>query len=377
MIDKEVSELRRRWKPEHSAVTKLYGRFVRDNGELGPEFEESLALLPQQAQEIYFSILKKTLSGKLGKTLTDVCFTTAQVVDSDEHRLLMRLRDSRLGDSDAREQLYAAVAQTYKTDCDYLILLASDCYDVPYRSSDDVEQEDAGETQFSYFLCSVCPIKEAAPVLRYDAVSGAPVNRNAEAVISAPELGFLFPAFDDRATNLYGALYYTRGGNDTHEALYDRLFRVKAPMAVPAQKDSFREVLTEALAEECSQPVVQAVHSGLREMVQLHKEARIPAPLEVAREEIGEVLADAGVSEKHLAAFNVKYDSAFGTDSTLPPQNLLGANRLEYRTPSAVLRLDPDRRELVSLRKLGDVRYLLLNVEEGLTLNDVPLQPED
>ena len=73
----------------------------------------------------------------------------------------------------------------------------------------------------------------------------------------------------------------------------------------------------------------------------------------------------------------MQFDSAFGTGSLLPPQNLLGANRLEYKTPYAVLKLDPERQDLVSLRTLGDAHYLVLNVDEGVSLNDVALQLED
>lgn len=39
----------------------------------------------------------------------------------------------------------------------YLILLAFDAYDVPYRSRDGLRQEDASEEVFSYIVCSVLP----------------------------------------------------------------------------------------------------------------------------------------------------------------------------------------------------------------------------
>lgn len=373
MIDKEVSELRRRFKADRSAITHIYGCYVNETGETIAEFSESMGLLPQAAQEKYLELLKKALSGTLGKTLTDVVFTTAQVADSDEHRLLMRLRESGCADEEARQALFDTVKKTLKLGENYVILLAADNYDVPYRSTDGSISDD-GDTQFSYFVCSICPVKEANAVLHFDVSSRSFENRASERIVGAPELGFLFPAFDDRATNLYGALYYTKGGKGSYDELFDALFHTKPPMPVPEQQETFRDVLTDALEEECSLPVVQSVHTGLREMVAMHKEARIAEPLAVTREEIGAVLADSGVSEQKLAAFNVQFDSAFGTDSQLPPQNLLGANKLEYKTPYATLKLDPDRQDLVSLRTMGEAHYLLLNVDEGVSLNDVALQ---
>ena len=49
--------------------------------------------LPQEEAEQYLGLLKKALSGTLGKNLIDIVFSTRQVVDSEEHRLLSALRE--------------------------------------------------------------------------------------------------------------------------------------------------------------------------------------------------------------------------------------------------------------------------------------------
>lgn len=376
MIDKEVAELRRRLKPESCAITTLYGYYINETGTIISEFQQSMGLLPQAAQEKYLDLLKKALSGRLGKTLTDVSFSTEQVGQAEEHKLLMRLRDTACEDEEARQTLCAHITASFHSSEPYLILMAADAYDVPSRGSgfDDSEQSDS---MFRYLLCCVCPVKEAPPVLRYDAQSGAFEARTAERTAAAPLLGFLFPAFDDRATNIYGALYYTKGGEGSYDELYETLFRQKPPMPVPAQKEAFCDVLTDSLEEACALPLVQAVHSGLRELVQTHKEARIPEPLAVTREDVSELLEEVGLPENRLAAFHVRFDEAFGNDAAVPPQNLIGTERLEYRTPSAVLRLPPDREDLVSMRTLGGVHYLLLNVDEGVSLNGIPIHMEE
>ena len=65
-----------------------------------------MGILPQDEAEKYLNLLKKALSGKIGKNLIDIIFSTEQVADSDEHRLLMALRDSQLKDGDIREEFY-------------------------------------------------------------------------------------------------------------------------------------------------------------------------------------------------------------------------------------------------------------------------------
>ena len=197
MIDKEVAELRRRYRQDRSNITKIHGCYVNVHGELVSAFTLSMGLLPEGEQEKYLELLKKGISGRMGKTLSDLSFSTAQVADSDEHRLLMRLRDSGLEDEEAVQTLYEKIAGSLHLADNYLILLAADRYDVPFRSRDGFRQEEGSEQQFSYILCSICPVKETKPVLRYDSAEGKFHERGTDWVAAAPEVGFLFPAFDD------------------------------------------------------------------------------------------------------------------------------------------------------------------------------------
>lgn len=97
--------------------------------------------------------------------------------------------------------------------------------------------------------------------------------------MSPPELGFLFPAFDDRSTNLYNALYYTRDSGENHPELVEAVFRREAPMPAAAQKETFQTLLSDTLADECSCEVVQAVHDQLCELVEEHRERKEAEPL--------------------------------------------------------------------------------------------------
>ena len=149
----------------------------------------------------------------------DVTFTTQQVVDSEEHRLLMALKNSALNDEEAVQAFYQKVIQSLTIDGHYMILLAFDTYDVPYRTKDGETQEEAASEVYSYLVCSVCPVKMTKPALSYFARDNLLHNRSVDWVLSPPEVGFLFPAFDDRAANLYNALYYSRNLAENHEEL--------------------------------------------------------------------------------------------------------------------------------------------------------------
>jgi hypothetical protein len=128
---KEISELSRRFKPEKANISRIYGCYVNSNKEVISYLDESLALMPQEEAEQYLAFLKKVLSGSMGRNLTELVFSTEQVTDSDEHRMLMALRDDK---ADARQAFFQAVIDSVDMgDSNYLILCANDVYDVPRR----------------------------------------------------------------------------------------------------------------------------------------------------------------------------------------------------------------------------------------------------
>ena len=92
MNEKEVAEIRRRFRADKGNITHVRGCYVNEKGEIVSQFDQSLTLMPQEESEKVLTVLKKTLSGSVGKNLVDVNFSTRQVIDSPEHGLLMALR---------------------------------------------------------------------------------------------------------------------------------------------------------------------------------------------------------------------------------------------------------------------------------------------
>ena len=372
MNEKEISEIRRRFRPDRSGISHIRGCYVNENREIVSQFDQSLGLMSQEESEKLLAILRRTLSGTLGKNLADITFSTQQVVDSEEHRLLMALRGSSLADEEAVQALFQRVISSLTLEGNYLILLAHDTYDVPYRAKDGERMDDASDQVFSYILCSICPVKLTKPALSYHVRENEFHNRRADWLVSPPELGFLFPAFDDRSTNLYNALYYTRDSGENHPELVEAVFRREAPMPAAAQKETFQTLLSDTLADECSCEVVQAVHDQLCELVEEHRERKEAEPLTLSKGAVKCVLKSCGVSDSHVEEFALRYDDAFGADMALSPRNLV-EKQIEVCTPDVVIKVSPERSDLVDTRVIDGVKYILIRADEGVEVNGVPV----
>lgn len=377
MNTKEIGEIRRRIRKDRSNMTAIYGCYVNDNKEIISNFRLSTGMMSENESDKYFGLLRRSLSGTIGKNLIDLSFKTAQVVDSPEHKLLMELRSTALADREKLEIFYQKVIESVSLESSYLILIGCDIYDVPFKSKDDTTQSDLSEQTYQYLLCAICPVKQTKPNLHYIPESKEFHDGGMMNVVSAPELGFLFPAFDNRSTNIYNVLYYNHSPKENHEAFVGNLFNTPVPKPAAEQKKTFEALLSTALDEECNMDVVQTVHEQLCQRIELHKESKVPEPLLVSKEDVKEVLTSCGISEDHVAKFSVDYDEAFGFEADLHPKNIIDNKRFEVKTPDVSIKVAPDRTDLIETRIIGGVKYILISAEENVEVNGVSIHIEE
>lgn len=377
MNDKEIGEIRRHLRRDRSNITAIYGCYVNDNKEIISEFRQSTGIMPENEADKYFGLLKRVLSGSIGKNLIDITFKTSQVAGSPEHQMLMDLRKTALKDDELRLSFYQKIIDNVVIEGNYLILIGCDSYDVPFKGKDDISSPDSSEETYTFLVCAVCPVKQTKANLHYVPEEKLFHDGAMNQPVSAPALGFLFPAFDNRATNIYNALYYTHDVKTGQDALIESLFNTPVPMPAAEQKKCFESLLTASLGEECSLDVVQTVHDQLCQRIELHKEAKVPEPLMIAKADVKEALASCGVSEEHLAKFSVDYDEAFGFEADLHPKNIIDNKHFEIKTPDVSIKVDPARADLIETRVIGGVKYIMICADENVEVNGVSIHIED
>ena len=379
MNQKELREIRKRFTLDKDSISHVYGCYVNAAKDIVARMDMSMGLMEQEEAELYLKLLKKSISGTLGKNLLDIEFSTKQVEDSDEHRLLQALRQSHLRDEDMRELFYKRVIESLDFgDDSYVILLASDSYDIPFKGRDDELWEEGSNEVFDYIICCICPVKDARASLRYFAEEQNFRGASSGHVLGNPELGFMFPSFDDRSTNIYNALYYSRGLVDIHHEFIDGIFHIeKSPMSAGAQQHAFTDVLCESLGEDCSLDVVKAVHGQIRQQLLVHKESKDPEVPELFVEDLDDVLKHSGVPEEKVEIFNEACRKEFGDQSILNPINVMESKKFEMKTPEVKITVDPEYTYLITTQEIDGSQYLLIPAGEGVTVNGIDISVGD
>lgn len=373
MNDKELREVRKRFRPDQNNISHIRGCFVNEKKEIVTEFNESLALCPQEETESLLAIMKKTLSGSLGTNLIDLKFRTEQVRESDEHALLMALKRSELSDDDAVHELFFRIKENVTLGGNYVILLAFDKYDFFEYGKDGEKNEDSFGV-YNFFVCSICPIKHMKSAVSFHAYDNTFHTLSSDSLIGAPELGFIFPAFEDRQENIYGSLYYTHDITKNHTDFVKRIFDLELPMPAAVQKETFDECLTETMSGGCNFELLCSVQEQISEMIEEHKEEKSAEPLRVSKNEIKNTLKYCGIEEEKLEEFDKLYDEQFGEKTEVAPQNIVDVKKLEVKMPDVTIKVNPKRRDLVSTQIINGAKYILIKADENVSVNGIDIK---
>ncbi len=301
--------------------------------------------------------------------LTD---TAGSAVPINAHEFLMRLKDSKLKDEALLEAYYDRIIENYEYVGNYLILIVHDVYDVPGRTTDGIDMDDASDEIYEYILSCICPVELSKPGLSYDAEENTFHNRNRDWVVSLPETGFLFPAFNDRGSDIHSVLYYSKNPEELRESFVEQLLGCPLPMSAESQKETFQALIEDTLGEDCGIEVVKNIHDRFTELAEEHREA--PEPVALDKNEVKTILADSGVANEKLSEFDRHYDETAGENTSLLMSNVMNTKSFEVKTPDVVIKVSPDRTDLIETRNIDGREYLMIALDGSVSVNGIAVR---
>ncbi len=371
MIKQEISEIKKLFTQNNCSITRICGCYVDGEKNKKTELKQAFLALPEEEMFKYFEILRKSLSGTLGKNLLNLEFPLKSEEEGGTQEFLLKLRDSKLKDDALLEDFYDRIINAYEYVGNYLILLIHDVYDVPGKTSDGIDMEDASDEVYEYIMACICPVNLSKPGLSYNPVENTFQNRIRDWVVAAPETSFLFPAFNDRGTDLHSVLYYSKDPNELREDFVNLILDCPLPMPAGGQKETFQMLVEETLQETCSIEAVINIHEKLNEMIEEHKED--PVPLVLDKEEVKTVFASSGVSNEKLEIFDRCYDAAAGERTELVVNNVVNTRNFEVKTPDVVVKVNPERMDLVETKTIDGRECLVIALGSDVEVNGITI----
>ena len=372
MNKKECNEIKKLFTPANCAISRICGCYVDSEKNKKTELKEAFLSLPEEEAFKYFTIFNKTLSGTVGRNLVNLDFPLEEEHEGGHQEFLLKLRNSKLKDDALVEEFYNRIIDTFPFGENYYIILIHVAYDVPGKATDGTEMYDASDNVFEYLLCSLCPVHLSKPGLGYNEAKNCIENRIQDWIVDQPMKGFLFPAFNDRYTDIHSMLYYTKNATDLQEDFLKNMFGcTRIPLDADSQKETFNCLIADTLGTDCDYSVVKNIHENLTEMIEEHKE--IPEPLTLDKHQVKSLFEKSGVKEEKLTDFDKLYDAAAGEDTSLFVNNVANVRTFEVKTPDVVVKVNPERADLVNTLQIDGKRCLVIEINDHVEVNGITI----
>ena len=372
MNKKEVLELRKQYKPEECSITRICGCYVDGNKEILATSKDAFLSLPEEEIFKYLTIFKQTLSGTIGKNLINMEFPLDQEMPGGTQDFLLQLRNSKLQDEMLLEEFYQKIIEHYNYGENYYIVLIHVAYDVPGKSTDGSEMFDASDDVFDYILCSICPVHLSKEGLCYNPLTNHIENRIRDWFVEPPVKGFLFPAFNDRCTDVHSLLYFSKQAEDLQPEFIENALGCRFPMSAGSQKDTFQAVIMNTLGESCEYEVVRNIHDNLQEIIEEAKES--PEPPVLTKPEFKRLLANSGASSESIEQFDTSFDYIAGENAEFLVTNIAETRKFSIETPDIVIKVSPERADLVEQKIIDGIPYLVIPMTDEVEVNGVRIR---
>lgn len=314
MNKKEVLELKRRFKKDAATFTQLVGCYVDCNHNKICKFGGKFLTLEEDEYYKYLEIANKVLSGTLGNNLLNLEFPREEEEVGGRQQILMALRDSKLEDETLLDTYYDLVIDTYDEAGNYLILLYLDSYDVMTRTTDNINVDESEEV-YTYLLAAICPVSLSKPGLGYLEDEKRIGPRVRDWVVGAPDTGFLFPAFNDRSTDIHSTLFYTKNTKEPHSEFMANGLGCGVERTATEQKMAFHSIVRNVLGaeDESTEDILLDIQQNLSDMVDDFVETHDDDDVFVLdKDTINKVLTESNVSEEKVSRIEKSVDEAFG-----------------------------------------------------------------
>ena len=372
MNKKEVIEIRKTLKADDTRIQRICGCYVDGHKQKVAENRDAFLSLQDEELHKYSDILRKTTSGQIGKNLLNLAFPLAEEAEGGKQAALLALRDSELKDDELLEQFYDRVIDTYLYAENYLILAAFGAYDVPGKASDGLEMTDASDYVYNFILCAICPVSLSKPGLVYDSGKNGFRENIQDWMVQMPEVGFLFPAFNDRNTDIHSLLYYSKNPEILHPEITENLLGVEVPMTAGAQKKTFDAIIEETFSDRCDFDVTKTVHENLNALLEGKKEEPEPTPLD--KQECLRFVQNCGADADQLADFEKAFDEEAGEKGELMASNLASTRKFTVQSDDVKISVDSARTDLIETRIIDGVEYLMIPVTDNVTVNGIRIR---
>lgn len=372
MINKEILEIKKLLNKAEDSSIRLCGCYVAGEEKKKLTYiNDYLSNMPDEDQHKFVEILKKSLSGTIGKNLYNLEFASESESDEDgQQKSLLLLRDSELKSEEILDNYYDFVIEKLDFVGNYLILVMYDEYNVPVKTKDNLKLDDSVEV-FRYIISCICPVNLSKPALSYHEDTNSIENRNRDWVVEPPCLGFMFPAFNDRSADIHSLLYYVKSVKNMYGEFIKDALGCNESVPTEFKKQIFNDIIEDVVLNQPDIEVVDVVRNindNLREMVENNND---DYEVVLNKQDVKNLLNKSGVDESVLEKVDQKYEKELGEDMEFSASDIQETRKFEVKTNDVTINVKPENSGIVKIKMIDGMKCLVIPMDDSVEINGI------
>lgn len=371
MINKEILEIRKLIKQDDNSTIKICGCYVAGEEKKKTTYiNDYLSNLPESDQHKFVEIIKKTLSGTLGKNLHNLEFNKEACNDNGQQSAFLQLLNTELKSNELLERFYDHIIENFSFEGNFLILIAYDVYDVPTKTKDNIKLDDSTEV-FKYIICSICPVNLSKAALSYHEETNSIENRIRDWVVETPCAGFMFPSFNDRSSDIYNLLYYVKNVGEMYSEFIVNGLGCEETVPAEHQKQIFQDIIEEVVVNQPDYEVVDIVRDINENLTEIIENNTYDEPVTLDKNDIKNLFKNSGIKEEDLEKIDKKFEEEFEEDMVFDADSIQEKKRFELKTNAVTLNVKPENSHIIKVKMIDGIKCLVIPMDDNVEINGI------
>lgn len=355
MIKKEILEIKKQLTPINCCLTRISGCYVNSEKEIVNIISKNFLSMDEEETFKFFELFRQCFSGGIGKHLLNMEYTKS----SEKQERLLKLKESRLNDQDMIREFCEDIISHYDTSNPFYIAIVHGVYDIPGKTSDNMDLVDASEEVYEHLIGMICPVSLDKPSLIYNTEKQDVEDKIRNWVIGKPEIGFLFPSFTDRTSCANELLYYSKKSDKLQDNFIAEVFGVSHMASAEDQKAAFGNAVKDA---GISFDHAKNLKTDLEDML-VERESIVLNDPEI------KTLCDKHGMDSEMIQESLKCQGI----TSLLAENLFQKNNTRISTDSIEVKVPTEKLDYIEIKEVDGVKCLVIKPDGVLHLDGIPV----
>lgn len=375
MNAKELSEIKKhlKWEDDKMHIVTLQEAYGKNDSEQESRLicRQTLdfSLLSEEEGTLYLEILKKALSGTLGKNLLELRFEAENETEHSARRRLFEMKNGALKD----EEVFEALALEILKKGDYrtpVHLLGALC---EYAAPDlDANREElGGSSSFKFLILTVCQAKLTEIGLFYNHQANTiqrKINDEME-ILPSPLDALMYPVFTERAADVNHVLYHCQKAKTPNIELVEQFLKIPFEKSANEQTDAFASLISASYEDRLSLDHAISLHRQISEAITEHQEEEGTVSLDKAS--LRSIIVNTGADEKTLESFDKNYPDLIA-DEPIHAVNAIEKGKITIKAPSLSVTIKDDALENISAMSVDGQPCLVIRLDDNMEISGLP-----